>query len=149
MSSSALAIETGTLRPGLLAGQYPERDEQRLNWLERCLSQLQGGVARISVDRNNGLQQIAAQIDRYGEALTDLEQPQLEPLLLELRRQLRSNGLSRELCMQAFALIREMSARTIQLRHYAPQLMGGWSMLHGKLAEMETGEGNGACCMAS
>ncbi len=42
---------------------------------------------------------------------------------------------------EVFALVREASQRTLGLRHFDVQLMGGWVMLQGQLAEMETGEG--------
>ena len=37
--------------------------------------------------------------------------------------------------------MREAAARTIAQRHFDVQLVGGWAMLNGMLAEMETGEG--------
>lgn len=40
-----------------------------------------------------------------------------------------------------FALIREAAGRTLGMRHYGVQLIGGWVMLRGYVAEMETGEG--------
>ncbi len=38
-------------------------------------------------------------------------------------------------------MIRETAGRTINMRHFDTQLIGGWIMVHGRLAEMETGEG--------
>ena len=40
-----------------------------------------------------------------------------------------------------FAIVREVSARTIGLRHFDTQLIGGFLLLKGMIAEMETGEG--------
>ena len=76
-----------------------------------------------------------------GDAETALDTKQLDNLRIELRRRFLSRGLSNPLCIQAFALIRELAGRTIRLRHYDSQIMAGWVMLQGKLAEMETGEG--------
>ena len=42
---------------------------------------------------------------------------------------------------EAFALVREASARTIGLRHYDVQLIGGMVLHAGRIAEMQTGEG--------
>jgi len=42
---------------------------------------------------------------------------------------------------QAFALVREVARRTLGMRHFDVQVMGGWVLLHGMVAEMETGEG--------
>ena len=46
-----------------------------------------------------------------------------------------------ELLPEAFAAVREASRRTIGLRHYDVQLIGGIVLHHGKIAEMKTGEG--------
>ena len=141
MFSTSLAATAGAMRPGLLSGQYPERTECEANFIERSFSALQGTVARLSVDRKSGLQKIAAAINCEGEALLELNQEQLNAMLQQLRRDLRLQGLTDPLCIHAFALIRELATRTLQQRHYDVQLMGGWAMLQGQLAEMETGEG--------
>ena len=50
-------------------------------------------------------------------------------------------GLRPDLVARAFAVIREVSGRTLGMRHFDVQLLGGWAMMRGKVAEMETGEG--------
>jgi preprotein translocase subunit SecA len=129
------------MRPGLIAGTYPERGDQDGGWIDRCLRECQAIVARCIKDRPTGLQRVVDAVNRQGEALASLGSRQIQDLLPELRLQLRSQGLSRPLCIQAFAIIREMAQRTIRQRHFDPQLMGGWALLQGRLAEMETGEG--------
>jgi len=42
---------------------------------------------------------------------------------------------------EAFALVREASVRTLGLRHFDVQLIGGIALHHGMIAEMKTGEG--------
>lgn len=139
--SSSLTEETGAMRPGLISGRYPERGDRESGLFDRSFSILQGTLARLSINRQNGLQKIAAAIGRQGQTLIDPDKEQLNTLLIHLRREFRSQGLTDQLCIQSFALIREMSARTLQQRHYDVQLMSGWVMLRGQLAEMETGEG--------
>jgi len=141
MFSPSLAATTWAMRPGLVSGCYPERGDRETNGLDRFFSALQGRLARLSIDRQAPLQRIAAAIGCVGEALTDVDTPYLDNLLIELRRRFRSQGLSDPLCIRAFALIRETAKRTIHLHHYDSQLMAGWVMLQGQLAEMETGEG--------
>ncbi len=141
MFSTSMAAETHTMRPGLIAGCYPERGDRENGWLDRAFSTLQGRLTRLIIDRQTGLRKVAAAIGRQGEALIPLDNAQLDSLLVDLRRQFRNRGLSDRLCIRAFALIREMATRTINQRHYDSQLMGGWVMLQGQLAEMETGEG--------
>jgi len=141
MFSSSLAAMTEAMRPGLVSGCYPERGDRESGWIDRSFSALQGTLARLSIDRRAGLHKVSAAIDRQGEALTALDTKQLDNLRIELRRLFHSRGLSNPLCIRAFALIRELAERTIHLRHYDSQLMAGWVMLQGQLAEMETGEG--------
>ena len=47
---------------------------------------------------------------------------------------------------EAFAVVREASRRTIGLRHYDIQLVGGMVLNDGKIAEMSTGEGKTLVC---
>ena len=42
---------------------------------------------------------------------------------------------------QAFAVCREASKRVLGMRHYDVQIVGGWSLYQGRIAEMKTGEG--------
>tara|TARA_B100001063_G_scaffold120742_1_gene112735 strand:- start:5056 stop:7614 length:2559 start_codon:yes stop_codon:yes gene_type:complete len=46
-----------------------------------------------------------------------------------------------ELLIEAFAVVREASKRTLGMRHFDEQLMGGIALHHGKISEMKTGEG--------
>jgi preprotein translocase subunit SecA len=46
-----------------------------------------------------------------------------------------------ELLPEAFALVREISKRTLKMRHFDMQLLGGIVLHEGKIAEMKTGEG--------
>ena len=50
------------------------------------------------------------------------------------------NGLE-ELLPEAFAVVREASRRTLRMRHFDVQLIGGMVLHDGKIAEMKTGEG--------
>jgi preprotein translocase subunit SecA len=61
--------------------------------------------------------------------------------LEELRVRLRREGFTETLVGEAFALVRDAAERTLGQRHHDVQLVGGWAMLNGMLAEMETGEG--------
>jgi preprotein translocase subunit SecA len=141
MFSSSLANDVCTLRPGLLSGRYPERADREPRLMDLPFGQLWQGLTRRFGLGRSVLPKIAAEIGRKGDALTGLDRTRLNRMLIDLRRRFRIQGLSHGLCIRAFALIREFSARTLQMRHYDSQLMGGWVMLSGRLAEMETGEG--------
>ncbi len=64
---------------------------------------------------------------------------QAEDLDKELRR--KEAEILDQLLPEAFAAVREASRRTIGLRHYDVQLIGGAVLHSGKIAEMKTGEG--------
>ena len=66
---------------------------------------------------------------------------ELDEVVTVLRRDLHRNGLRPDLIASAFAVIREMASRKLGMRHFDVQLLGGWAMMSGKVAEMETGEG--------
>ncbi|MCK5905080.1 MAG: prepilin peptidase, partial [Gammaproteobacteria bacterium] len=65
----------------------------------------------------------------------------LTKIIKKLRYQLRKQGLVQPVIVKAFAVIREVADRSLGQRHYDEQLFGGWLMINGSLAEMETGEG--------
>ncbi|MCW5875681.1 MAG: hypothetical protein KIS85_02250 [Anaerolineales bacterium] len=59
----------------------------------------------------------------------------------EFRQRLIQGQTLDELLAEAFATVREASKRTLGLRHFDVQLMGGMALHQGKIAEMRTGEG--------
>jgi len=59
----------------------------------------------------------------------------------DFRERLSSGENVDNLLVEAFAVVREASVRTIGLRHYDEQMMGGIVLHQGRIAEMRTGEG--------
>ena len=59
----------------------------------------------------------------------------------QLRKQYQGTSDLTSITAEAFALTREASLRTLGLRHYDVQLLGGLVLNSGKIAEMRTGEG--------
>jgi preprotein translocase subunit SecA len=82
------------------------------------------------------------------EAINALE-PSLQPLsdrglrekTDEFKRRLADGEELAELLPEAFAVCREAARRTVSMRHFDVQLMGGIVLHEGKIAEMATGEG--------
>jgi len=58
-----------------------------------------------------------------------------------LKEELSSGTTNEHLIPSSFAIVRETSKRTIGLRHFDVQLMGGYVLHKGKISEMKTGEG--------
>jgi len=59
----------------------------------------------------------------------------------EFQRRLAEGDQLEDILVEAFAAVREASKRTIGLRHYDIQLIGGIALHQGKIVEMKTGEG--------
>ncbi|MDE2148075.1 MAG: preprotein translocase subunit SecA, partial [Burkholderiales bacterium] len=72
------------------------------------------------------------------EALTDAE---LRAQTEAFRQRLASGSTLDELLPEAFAVVREAGKRTLKMRHFDVQLIGGITLHQGKIAEMRTGEG--------
>ena len=58
-----------------------------------------------------------------------------------LRARLAAGDKEKDILADAFALVREASIRTIGLRHFNVQMIGGMVLTNGQIAEMKTGEG--------
>jgi preprotein translocase subunit SecA len=59
----------------------------------------------------------------------------------ELKERYAKLGNLEPILPEAFALVREAARRTIRMRHFDVQLIGGMTLHEGKIAEMRTGEG--------
>jgi preprotein translocase subunit SecA len=71
-------------------------------------------------------------------ALPDEEFPRKT---IEFKERLAQGAPLDDLLMEAFALVREAGRRTLNMRHFDVQLIGGVVLHRGKIAEMKTGEG--------
>ena len=70
-----------------------------------------------------------------------LKKEEFPKMTADLMQKYKNKADLIELIPQAFAIIREASIRTLGLRHYDEQLLGGLALHFGKIAEMKTGEG--------
>ena len=72
------------------------------------------------------------------EKLSDAE---LRARTDEFRQRCAAGATLDDLLPEAFAVVREASKRTLKMRHFDVQLIGGIALHQGKIAEMRTGEG--------
>src|SRR5579872_6598231 len=84
---------------------------------------------------------VAEAIGALEPELKELDDAGLRARSEELREKARAGHDLDELLIDAFALCREASFRTIGLRHFDVQLVGGIVLHQGRIAEMKTGEG--------
>ncbi len=87
------------------------------------------------------LQPIVDEINALEPEYEKLTDAQLRAKTDEFRQRLAQGETLDDLLPEAFAAVREASKRTIGLRHYDVQLLGGIVLHQGKIAEMKTGEG--------
>ncbi|MEO8061523.1 MAG: preprotein translocase subunit SecA [Pseudomonadota bacterium] len=59
----------------------------------------------------------------------------------EFRKRIADGATTAELAPEAFAVVREAARRTLKMRHFDVQLIGGLTLDEGRIAEMRTGEG--------
>ena len=66
---------------------------------------------------------------------------ELRALTAEFVRRLEDGASLDDILPEAFAAVREAARRSVEMRHYDVQLLGGMVLHQGKIAEMRTGEG--------
>jgi preprotein translocase subunit SecA len=124
------------------ASLYAERRDLKDGRLDRLLGRLRGRWAqRAAPLRRRRLQQFAERVAARAAELSALETEHLRDRATAVRTALQVQGLADAPVVECFALVREVCSRLLGLRHYPVQLMGGYAMLRGALAEMPTGEG--------
>ena len=89
----------------------------------------------------NKYQNLINQINTLESELTLLTDNDLRAKSLKLENQYQKSQNLDSLIAESFALTREASKRTLGLRHYDVQLIGGLVLNDQKIAEMKTGEG--------
>ncbi|MBW2107217.1 MAG: preprotein translocase subunit SecA [Deltaproteobacteria bacterium] len=87
------------------------------------------------------LQPLVDEINRLEPQVQALSDQELKAKTLQFRQQIDQGASLDELLPEAFAVVREASVRTLSMRHFDVQLIGGIVLHQGKIAEMKTGEG--------
>ncbi|MBW1740370.1 MAG: preprotein translocase subunit SecA [Deltaproteobacteria bacterium] len=89
----------------------------------------------------NKLRPIVEQINALEPEMQALSDDQLRAKTQIFKEQIDQGATLDELLPEAFAVVREASVRTLKMRHFDVQLIGGIVLHQGKIAEMKTGEG--------
>jgi len=132
---------SGVLDPRVAFGVYPQREDERPGWLERTVGSLAGAAGARLRNRVSRLGAIVPIVHSHAREFQGKHDEDLLAIANQLRYELKRHGLGEALTARCFALISEAASRTLGLRHFDVQLLGGWAMLNGMVAEMETGEG--------
>src|SRR5574341_688177 len=114
-----------------LAGNPYEREIKRYRAIVEQINALEPEMQRRSDDELRDLtDQLSERVQAHIAGIEDKE---------ELKAAERE--ILEEVFPEAFAAVREASMRTISLRHFDVQMIGGIVLHEGKIAEMKTGEG--------
>ena len=84
---------------------------------------------------------LVKKINDFEEPLSALTDDQLKAKTAEFRKRVADGETLDELLSEAFAVVREAGKRTLNMRHFDCQMIGGMVLHEGKIAEMRTGEG--------
>ncbi len=87
------------------------------------------------------LRKIVGKINQHESAFKDLSDEQLCNKTLEFKERLSAGESLDQLLPEAFSAVREAAGRSLGMRHFDTQMIGGMVLHDGKIAEMRTGEG--------
>jgi preprotein translocase subunit SecA len=105
---------------------------------KKLINRLTGDPSQKIIAR---LRPLASDISALEPKLQQLPDEALKEETAALKERLAQGETLDDLIIDAFALVREASRRSIGLRHYDVQLMGGLLLHQGDVVEMRTGEG--------
>ena len=87
------------------------------------------------------IQVIVDQINQLEGSICKLSDEQLLAKTCEFKDRLKEGATLDDILPEAFAVVRETGLRTLKMRHFDVQMIGGVILHEGKIAEMKTGEG--------
>ena len=128
---------------GGIRGQspYPERATEDPSFVDLALAETYARVALRFERHAVRLARHARIVDALAPEFRSLSDTGLRDVATQLRQPLLRHGFRDDLVARSFALVREVSRRRLGMSHFPVQIMGGWAMMQGKMAEMATGEG--------
>ncbi len=87
------------------------------------------------------LQPVVDKINALEPEMQAMNDDRLKGQTVLFKKRLENGGSLEDILPEAFATVREASVRTLKMRHFDAQLVGGIVLHEGKIAEMKTGEG--------
>jgi len=102
-------------------------------------------VKKVFGSRNDrfvkGKQKMVKAVNAFEEKIKALDDDELKAKTEEFRARLNEGEALESLIPEAFSVVREASIRSLGMRHFDVQLIGGMVLNDGRIAEMKTGEG--------
>ena len=84
---------------------------------------------------------IVDEIEALGPQMEQLSDEELKNKTQEFKSRLKDTETLDDILPEAFAVVREAAGRTLGMKHYRVQLVGGIILHQGRISEMKTGEG--------
>ena len=133
-------------------GSKAQRDVKRIQPLVEVVNSLETAISKLSDEELRGKtdefrRRVSEKAQEHREELERAEERLKEAISPEERQKAREelkkvrNGISENVLPEAFAVVREVAKRTLNMRHFDVQIIGGVVLHEGKIAEMATGEG--------
>ena len=104
----------------------------------RILAKILGSQNERDLKR---IQPIVNRVNELEASVSKLDDAGLKARTPEFKQRLERGESLEDILPEAFAVVRETSLRTLRMRHYDVQIIGGAVLHEGKIAEMKTGEG--------
>lgn len=122
-------------------GIYPERRTSKESKLDNLVIDLLGSMKNRIRTRPRNFFSIIKDVNALQDTFRGMNEDECKIRADKLRQDIKISGLRLEDVAMIFALVREVAGLELNMRHFDVQLMGGWVLLNGMVAEMETGEG--------
>lgn len=106
--------------------------------IKKVLSKIFGSFNDREVKR---LMSTVEEIERLDEETASKTDEELKAKTEEFKNRLKKGETLDDLLVEAFAVVREAAVRTVSMKHYPVQLLGGIVLHQGRISEMKTGEG--------
>ena len=104
----------------------------------RILAKILGSQNERDLKR---IQPIVNRVNELEASVSKLDDAGLKARTPEFKQRLERGESLEDILPEAFSVVRETSLRTLRMRHYDVQIIGGTVLHEGKIAEMKTGEG--------
>ncbi len=127
--------------PSIVYGLYPINHYIKKNIFKKIVLKYKNIISDKLNSKVKSINFMLKNVHKYHDDISLLSDKELDTVINNVKIKLHSNGLSEDAVFYAFAVIKEVASRELSLSHYDSQLKGGWIMMQGMVAEMNTGEG--------
>ncbi|MBA7561440.1 Protein translocase subunit SecA 1 [subsurface metagenome] len=86
-------------------------------------------------------EEIVSAVSNLEKDISSLTDSQLAAKSIDFKQRYENGQKLEDLMPEVFAVVREVAKRTLNMRHFDVQILGGVVLFEGKIAEMKTGEG--------